>query len=258
MRWQTQDAEGALLRDQLRQAAHLWEEKGRPVDLLWTGTSYREYQMWRERYPGGLSEVEELYGRAMTELAGRRRRRRRFAVAAAFVIVLAVAGVVGVSRQQAVAEARRAEAAQVLGLGRLRLGEHRNAALAYAIASVERADNDAGRRFAVEALWQGPPALFLPDPVCPSCIAWSRDGRWLAVGGIQGLAVLDRATGERRELFAGFEWPLGFSSDGRRLVSGGVYGVPATVVHVWTLPEGGSSARSSMRRIRGVLAANRC
>ena len=38
VRWQAQDEEGAVLRDQLRQAAHLWEEKGRPADLLWTGT----------------------------------------------------------------------------------------------------------------------------------------------------------------------------------------------------------------------------
>ena len=30
VRWQTQDADGAQLRDQLRQAAHLWEERGRP------------------------------------------------------------------------------------------------------------------------------------------------------------------------------------------------------------------------------------
>ena len=52
VRWQAQDEEGALLRDQLKQAAHLWEEKGRPADLLWTGTAFREYELWRERYPG--------------------------------------------------------------------------------------------------------------------------------------------------------------------------------------------------------------
>jgi len=237
VRWRTEDEGSAQLRDQLRQAAHLWEEKGKPEDLLWTGTSYQEYQVWRSRYPGGLSEVEETFARAMVELAGRRRRRRRFAVAAAFVMLLAVGGVVGVSRQQAVAQARRAQAAQVLALGRLRLGEHPNAALAYAIASLECADNDGARRFAVEALWQGPPALFLPDPVFPAGIRWSRDGRWLAMGGFQGLALMERDTGERRELLPGFELPLGFSSDGRRLVSG-AGGVPGTVLHVWALPEG--------------------
>ena len=30
VRWQAQDAEGSLLRDQLKQAAHLWDEKGAP------------------------------------------------------------------------------------------------------------------------------------------------------------------------------------------------------------------------------------
>ena len=55
VRWQTQDQDGAQLRDQLRQAARLWEERGRPEDLLWTGTSFREYELWRERYAGTLS-----------------------------------------------------------------------------------------------------------------------------------------------------------------------------------------------------------
>ena len=55
VRWQAQDAEGSLLRDQLKQAAHLWDEKGRPADLLWSGTSFREYALWRERYPGKLT-----------------------------------------------------------------------------------------------------------------------------------------------------------------------------------------------------------
>ena len=49
VRWQTQDEDGALLRDQLKQAAHLWEEKGRTGDLLWTGTVYQEFALWRGR-----------------------------------------------------------------------------------------------------------------------------------------------------------------------------------------------------------------
>ncbi len=257
VRWHTEDEGGAQLRDQLRQAAHLWEEKGKPDDLLWTGTSYQEYQVWRARYPGGLSEVEEAFAKAMAASAGHRRRVRRFVVAAAFVVLLAVAGVVWVSRQQAVAQTRRAQAAQILALGRLRLAEHPNAALAYAIASLECADNDGARRFAVEALWQGPPALFLTDPVFPAGIQWSRDGRWLAVGGVQGLALLDRDTGARHELLSGFELPMGFSSDGRWLVSG-VGGVLATVIHVWTLPEGRLERTfENAEESGGFLAADR-
>ena len=237
VRWQTQDADAALLRDQLRQAAHLWGEKGKTDDLLWTGTAYREYSLWRERYPGGLSETEESFGNAMTQRARRQRRTRRVAVAVAFVVLLAVAGVVGVSRQKAVAEARRAQAAQVLALGRLRIADHPNAALAYAISSLEQSDNDPARRFAVEALWQGPPALYLPDPVIPLNVQWSRDGRWLALGGSRGLSLLDGGTERRHGLLSGWNSPLGFSSDGLRLVTQAAGGT-GTVLHVWALPEG--------------------
>ena len=62
VRWQAQDEEGVLLRDQLRQAAELWQDRNRPADLLWTGTSFNEFQIWRERYPGGLTAAEEAFG----------------------------------------------------------------------------------------------------------------------------------------------------------------------------------------------------
>ena len=76
VRWQTQDQEGAQLRDELRQAARAWDEHGRHDDRLWTGTAFREFALWRERYPGGLTELEEAFAAAMTSLATRRRRAR--------------------------------------------------------------------------------------------------------------------------------------------------------------------------------------
>ena len=76
VRWQTQDEEGALLRDQLKQAAHLWEERGRSPDVLWSGSALREYELWRERYAGKLTVVEESFADAMLERDRRRRRRR--------------------------------------------------------------------------------------------------------------------------------------------------------------------------------------
>jgi hypothetical protein len=94
VRWRAQDAEGALLRDQLKQAARLWDEKGRPADLLWSGTSYREYALWRERYRGSLTALEEDFARAMTDRAERQKRRRHAAVLGviSLVLVLAVIG----------------------------------------------------------------------------------------------------------------------------------------------------------------------
>jgi WD40 repeat protein len=238
VRWRTEDEGGAQLRDQLRQVAHLWEEKGKPADLLWTGTSYQEYQVWRSRYPGGLSDAEEAFGRAMVELAGRRRHRRRVAYAAVLTAVVLTATGLALLLRKSVLETRRAEAetaqreaSQLLALGRLRLGDHPNAALAYAIASLERSDNGPARRFAVEALWQGPPALFIPDTP-GQVVRWSRDGRWLALGG-DGLDLIEWGTNQRRRLKSSWDVPVGFTSDGRRLVSGS-----SGKFEVWALPEG--------------------
>jgi hypothetical protein len=77
VRWQTQDADSAQLRDQLRQAARLWEGRDRSQDLLWTGTAFQEFQLWRDRYPGGITQVEVVFGKAMVAKAERQKKRRR-------------------------------------------------------------------------------------------------------------------------------------------------------------------------------------
>jgi len=179
VRWQTQDADSSQLRDQVRQAAQLWEERDRPEDLLWTGTSFGEYRLWRERYEGGLSSAEEDFGNAMVHRSERQRRRRRIAVAATFVLLLAVLAIIGGFWRRSVAEAQRAEAANLFSLAQLRLEDHPTAAIAYSIASLELADNPEVRRLAVEALWRGPTEFRLPT-VSPFSVDFSPDGRWLA------------------------------------------------------------------------------
>ncbi len=181
VRWRAQDEEGAVLRDQLHQAAQLWEEKGRPDDLLWRGSSYRELTLWRERHPVRLAARERAFAQAATQLNGRRRRRRRFAAAGLVALALGVAAVTSFLWHQAEAETRRAEAAEVLALGRLRLEERPIAGVAYALASLELADTPAARRFAVEALGHHPTAFVIP--VNSQRVDLSHDGLWLATGG---------------------------------------------------------------------------
>ena len=251
VRWRTEDEGSAQLRDQLRQAAHLWVEKGQPDDLLWTGTSYQEYQVWRARYPGGLSDQEETFARAMAARAGRRRRMRRIAYTATMTAVLGVAVAVGISRQQAVTASRRAEAAQLLALGRLKLADHPNAALAYAIASLERNDNDQARRFAVEALAQGPPALFMVDKVASWRAEWSHDGAHMAVSGASGLEIVSRDSGEQRVLSPTPAFPVGFTHNDRRLVTN-LLG-STTALQFWALPEGGLERTQPLPGIQGLV-----
>jgi WD40 repeat protein len=184
--WQTRDAAAAQFRDQLREAARTWEEHGRADDLLWTGSAYRLYAVWREHYQGGLSELEEAFGRAMTQLADRRRRRRQLAATAAVASLLAVAAALSLLWRRSTQETRRAEGHKLVALGRVELARNPAAVIAFARASLEVVDSAEARRLAVEALWAGPPTMFATNRV--RCIrpVFSPDGRRLACSGYEG------------------------------------------------------------------------
>jgi WD40 repeat protein len=184
--WRTQDADSVRLRDELRQAARIWDEHDRSADFLWTGKAFREYSVWRENYPGGFTDLEEDFARAMVGHARGRKRRRRATVAAAFLVLLVVLGAVGVSRQHALSESRRAEAGNLVALGHLELESNPSGAVAYATASLELADTSAARTLALAALWRGPTALVVNRQ--PSFrTVFSPDGSWLIQTGL-GLA----------------------------------------------------------------------
>ncbi|MGH9389520.1 MAG: WD40 repeat domain-containing protein, partial [Vicinamibacteria bacterium] len=233
VQWRHQDEGGAMLRDQLRQAAQAWQDRGRPEDLLWTGSSYREFSLWRERYPGGLSSTEEAFGEAATNLAGRRRRRRRIAVAASFALLLGVVGVVTALWRRSVLEVSRREAAQILALGRLELEDSPTSALAHALASLERADSDEARRFAVEALWHGAAAIVLPENVNTG--DFSPDGQWLATGGsVSGVRLWSIEGGTPKTLGEPDRVPpVRFSAGSDVLAAGGF-----RTARFWSIPEG--------------------
>jgi len=180
-RWQTQDADAARLRDELRQAARTWDEHARSSDYLWIGSAYREYASWHERYPGGLSRLEEDFANAMTGHARRQRRTRRFAVAAAFMALLIALVVVAASRQQAIREARRAEAQRLLSIARHDLDNTKRPgrALAWTIASLELDDTRMGRELALHSALGSPLPRFTHGDQTLA-VDFSPDGRWLA------------------------------------------------------------------------------
>jgi len=200
VRWQTQDADAAQLRDQLRQAAKTWDEQGRTDDTLWTGSAYREFASWRDRYPGGLTGTEEAFASAMTTLAGRRRRRRRMAVAAVLVIGAAVTAVTTTLWRRSVVQERRAEAQKLVAVGQLRLEDYPTAALAHATQSLELFDSREARLLALEALWEGPTAFVVNEDRTTGA-SFSPDGKWLvqSIDMASSLAVVSR-DGTRRVL----------------------------------------------------------
>jgi WD40 repeat protein len=241
--WQAQEEEGAVLRDQLKQAAHLWEDKDRPEDLLWTGSSEREFEVWRDRYPGQLTAVEDDFARAMVRRVRRARRVRRLAFGGAFAIALLVATVSAALWRNARAEARRAEASKLLALAQSRLGDEPTEALVLATASLELADTREARVFALRALTESPPALELDGHgIAVKMPIFSPDGRWLAASGHEEEAGVWEQDGKGPLRIEGLHvsthcpvvprWPS------RTLLAIGLGCGLGSQVQVWSLPEG--------------------
>jgi WD40 repeat protein len=246
-RWRDQDTEGARLRDHLRQAAHLWNERGRPTDLLWAGASFTEYSVWKTCYISRLTALEQSFGAAMEANAGRRRMRMRLGIGAAFAALLIVLAVVSslwvrsrASEEEAVQQARRAEAQQLFALGQLEEDRNPTLAFAHALAALERADTAEIRRFALRQLWKGPLAFVLSEGTSGlvSALAFSQDGEWLVNSGTtvrlwrrDGSAPLNVATSFLGEV-------SGRSvSDGRRIVIFGRRRSGSTGVDIRSVPE---------------------
>jgi WD40 repeat protein len=256
VRWQTQDADAIQVREQLRQAAKTWDEHDRTDDMLWAGSAYRQYSVWRESYPGGLTDVEEAFGAAMTALAGRRRRRRRAIVTAVITVLLAGLVVVGSFWRRSVLETRRAEAQKLLALGQLDMEASPSNALAYCITSLDLADTPEARLMALQALWRGPTAqLVNEDPTWMA--AFSPDGRWLAQsiqGSGSGVRII-RSDGSDTVLARVHETDtiLIDASPSGDFVLTRDRGVPHAAL--WTVPEGQLVAEvryNDGERIRGV------
>ena len=191
-RWRDQDVEGARLRDQLRQAAQLWDERGRPIELLWSGPSFAEYLVWKASYVGRLSAREQSFGRAMEAQDGRGRVRALFGIGAAFAALLIVLAVVRqlwmrsrASEALAVQQAQRAEAQQLFAFGQVEDLANPTLAFAYAIAAPERTDTEEIRRFALRQLWKGPISFVRSEDSNGgvASLAFSADGEWLADAG---------------------------------------------------------------------------
>jgi len=244
--WRTQDADSARLRDELRQAARQWHEHGRIEDRLWTGAAFKEYEVWRERYPGGLTGLEEAFAAAMSSLATRRRRRRRIAVAATFLILAGVLAVVGTSLRRTRAALTRTDASRLVALGRaVGVEADPTAVLAYAIASLERTDSSEARRLALDAIAHGP-IRFVADDRYASALAFSPDGRWLVEWTDEGEARVWSREGSRSVFrvpgVEGQEYgeELIFPPDGSAVITGWPWasGSGHPPLKAWELPAG--------------------
>jgi WD40 repeat protein/formylglycine-generating enzyme required for sulfatase activity/serine/threonine protein kinase len=89
VKWRQEDAEGARLRDQLRAASRQWHERGRHKGLLWRDEALIEYELWRDRYPGKLTENEEAFAASsLAEAASIQLKKRIAAIVAIVALVI--------------------------------------------------------------------------------------------------------------------------------------------------------------------------
>ncbi len=236
VRWRTRDADAAQLRDQLRQAARIWDEHNRTADLLWSGTAYREFVVWQESYPGGLSATEQAFAAAMTRHAARSRRHRRLVLAAVLVTAATVAAVTTTLWRRSEAQARQLEVRRLCGIARQEMGRCPPKGLAYAMKSLDIMDNPDGRRLALEALWTGPMPRYIKDEPSYSqaSVDFSPDGRWLALGhmGPEGPVELWSRLGGDPVTITGDQGGF-FTPDPQRLVT---TGAGDDHLSVWSVP----------------------
>jgi WD40 repeat protein len=222
----------------------MWDQHDRSEDLLWTGTAFREFQLWREHYPGGLSAQEEAFAGAMVANATRQRRRRRFAVTAVITLALGVAAVMTSLWRRSEDETLRAEAGKLLALAQLRHEEDPTEALAYTTASLELADTEEARVFALRLLWEAPPALeMVPEGSNNRLPKFSPDGSRLAASGhTEEVRVWTAEGGDPPLVLPGHQPTLrsecgaAWASNELLVTSDG--GWPTRRCYVWRFPEG--------------------
>jgi WD40 repeat protein/tRNA A-37 threonylcarbamoyl transferase component Bud32 len=229
--WRREDAEGARLRDQLRVAAKQWDQRGRGKGLLWRGEALTEYRLWRDRYAGALTMLEEAFAEASQRESRRGQRWRRTALATAFVVLSAGTASMTYLRNDAVRATARVErqlAKSYIDQGRIAyLRGDTYGALRFLYEGNRRGADSPGARYLAaralepvraytrslwhdEKLWR---AVFSPDGA--SLVTTTSAGR---------VSVWNAATGERKMQLRGHDDTvnqLAFSPDGRYLVAAG-------------------------------------
>jgi WD40 repeat protein/serine/threonine protein kinase len=231
--WREDDRIGARTRDQIHEAAHLWDERGRRTDLLWRGDALADLKRWIVASPMPLTETEAAFVAASQADARSVRRRRRAVIAiASLASAAALATILWFSMRAArehdrsVALADSAQAQRAFALferGRRASldGDSQLAALAI-VRSIELGrDTPAARLVLAEALrpLRAQKVLWGHGGAVLS-IAVSPDRKQIATAGEDGTVRIWSRDGKLERELRGLVWvsAVTYTPDGTRLV----------------------------------------
>ncbi len=175
----------------------------------------------------------------MVSHAERRRRRVRVTVGGVIAALLGIVAAIGILWVRAKDQALRAEASRLFAFGELRIDTNPPLATAFAIASLERADNPEVRRFALDALERQPLTFSESGSFNGGAVEFSPDGRWLASAQLfTGKAFLFSSEGGAPRVLQGpgkhvLRFKFGERSD---VLLTGAMGTNAA--QVWSIPDG--------------------
>jgi WD40 repeat protein/DNA-binding SARP family transcriptional activator len=207
--WIEDDLEGLRVHRSLRTSAREWHDSSRDDDALYRGARLQEARAWAERDDSRLTDSEEEFLTASLNRDRRERAAHRRGVAIAFGLLAVGLAVIGVVAVIAINQRKDAERQRDIASSRElalqsanRLDADPRLALTLALSAVDTAPTDQ----AAAALRQAT------------------------------LAVRDTAVLRADSLNA---WTAGYSSDGKRVVTGGEDGI----VRVWDAATGRETAR---------------
>ncbi|HEX9105297.1 MAG TPA: WD40 repeat domain-containing protein, partial [Polyangia bacterium] len=257
--WRREDREGARLRDQLRDAARQWTERGRSPGLLWRDDALVELKLWRKKHEGGLSAVEAEFAAASLDAERRGVRRRRAGLVVGFVVMAAVSLVLWTldrRAERATAETRARLVESYLAQARTKLlGGRRWEALASLVAAQKMGAASPAIDM-MRALAREPARALERRWRVNAGRAWSvdysPDGALVVTTGEDGAALWEAATGTLRARLVGHAGDVrdgGFSPDGAHVAT---IGFDATV-RIW---DGHTGAAE--RVLRGHRSSVRC